>query len=254
LNDNVAATGWSWAASAFDFDNDGDDDLYIANGHMSGESVRDYDSYYWTHDVYFGDSEERPEIARYLSDEFRPESMRGLTQGKISWNGFEHNKLLMNIEGKDFLDIGFLMNVGFEFDSRNIITADLDLDGRMDIVLVERSRSNTSRGSLPIDFLHILKNQLETKNHWIGVLLKSKLPGVSPIGAKVTIHGSFGTRVKYIVTGDGYCAQRPSAAHFGLADIENIDKIEVHWLNGKVSRIQKPQVDRYYTLQLNSQN
>jgi len=254
LNDNVAQTGWTWAASAFDFDNDGDDDLYVSNGHLSGESAKDFDSYYWTHDVYYGDSQERPEIAQYLNDEFRPKSMRGLNTGKISWNGFEHNKLLMNLEGKDFIDIGFLMDVGFEFDSRNIVTADLDLDGRMDLLVVESTQSNTSRGQLPIDYLHILKNQLRTNNHWIGVLLKSNIPGVSPIGAKVIIHGSFGTRERYIVTGDTYYAQHPSSAHFGLGDIDKIEKIEVLWINGKVSRIPNPQVDRYYTLKLNTQN
>jgi len=251
LNDNVAGTGWSWSASAFDFDNDGDDDLYFSNGHLSGKSAKDYDSYYWIHDVYHGDSQESPKYSQYLSDDFRPRSMRGLWTGEISWNGFEHNKLLMNLKGKDFLEIGFLMDVGFEFDSRNTVAADLDLDGRMDLVVVERSRYNSSHGPLPVDYLHILRNQLRTKNHWIGVLLKSNNPDVSTIGAKVKIHGSFGTRERYIVTGDGFYSQQPPTAHFGLGDIEKIGKIEVEWINGKVSRIANPQVDRYYTLQFN---
>ena len=52
FNDQVARTGWSWGCSSFDFDNDGDRDIYIANGHRSGESRQDYCTKFWRHDIY----------------------------------------------------------------------------------------------------------------------------------------------------------------------------------------------------------
>ena len=42
ISDDVARTGWSWGTSSGDFDNDGDMDLYVANGHLSGNSALDY--------------------------------------------------------------------------------------------------------------------------------------------------------------------------------------------------------------------
>jgi len=250
LNNSVAQSGWSWGCSAFDFDNDDDDDLYVANGHLSGESAKDYCTQFWTHDLYTGDSQERPVIAQFLSDEFRPVQLRGLDKGQISWNGFEHNKLFMNQYGEDFLEIGFLMNVGFEFDSRGVVTADLDLDGKKDILVIENKRLLGEQGPLSNESLHILENQLETDNHWIGVLLESKKGRVSPIGSKITIKGSFGKRKKCIVTGDSYYAQHPSTAHFGLGTIKEVGSIEVEWPNGQLSHIENPEVNRYHTVGL----
>src|SRR5262249_7410211 len=40
---SIARSGWSWGGSAFDWDNDGFPDVYIANGHESKQSVRDYE-------------------------------------------------------------------------------------------------------------------------------------------------------------------------------------------------------------------
>lgn len=42
LNDGCARAGWAWGAAAIDVDLDGDDELYVANGNLSGESGMDY--------------------------------------------------------------------------------------------------------------------------------------------------------------------------------------------------------------------
>src|SRR5207244_3419102 len=54
FNNQIARSGWSWGVAAFDFDNDGDLDLYIANGHESKATVKDYDRQFWRSDVYLG--------------------------------------------------------------------------------------------------------------------------------------------------------------------------------------------------------
>src|SRR2546426_1121559 len=51
LSDSIARSGWSWGCSAFDFDNDGFLDVYVANGHETKSSVRDYEAEYWLHDL-----------------------------------------------------------------------------------------------------------------------------------------------------------------------------------------------------------
>lgn len=146
LGDSIARAGWAWGCSAFDFDNDGDDDLYVANGHISGKSSRDYCTRYWCHDVYTGTSREDPTVARLLTDDFRPTGLRGLNDGLISWNGYEHNRLYMNLDGKDFLGVGFPMGVAYEFDSRCVVTPDLDADGRPDLLLVKQDWVERRKG------------------------------------------------------------------------------------------------------------
>ncbi len=53
-------SGWSWGCTAADFDNDGFLDVYVANGHETKESVRDYEAEYWLHDLYVGTSSDDP--------------------------------------------------------------------------------------------------------------------------------------------------------------------------------------------------
>jgi hypothetical protein len=252
MNARVARAGWSWGCSAFDFDNDGDDDLYVANGHMSGQSARDYCTRYWCHDVYAGTSKPDPEMARLLSDMFRPREYRGLNEGKISWNGFEHNKLYMNLAGKDFIEVGFPMDVAFEIDSRCVVTPDIDADGRPDLLVVGNRWIQKENRVVAKQELYVLRNRLETGHHWIGVRLRSRTNGVSPIGAKVVIHTTQGARERRIVTGDSFYSQRPAVAHFGLGSASEVREIVVHWPGGKVQRIANPAVDRYHEAVLNA--
>ena len=42
---------------------------------------------------------------------------------------------LWNQRGRAFCEVGYLFGVGLESDSRNVVTDDLDGDGRMDLVL-----------------------------------------------------------------------------------------------------------------------
>ena len=84
FNDQVARTGWSWGTSTFDFDNDGDKDIYVANGHYSGDSTADYCTTFWRHDIY---EQGGASIARDML--FQVEST-DLREKKISWNGYEH--------------------------------------------------------------------------------------------------------------------------------------------------------------------
>ena len=124
FNDQLARTGWSWGCTAVDFDNDGDRDLYIANGNISRKTAKDYCTQFWRHDIYT-----RPEGTKDLA--MSQLLVNGHEQlHEISWNGFEHNALLMNQGGKSFVNIGWLMGVSHEFDSRGVVSEDLDGDGR----------------------------------------------------------------------------------------------------------------------------
>jgi len=124
FNDQVARTGWSWGCTAFDFDNDADKDIYVANGHQSGKSAQDYCTTFWCHDIYTGDSQNDSSVEQLFST-----SMAKLINREISWNGFEHNALLINRKEKGFFEAGFLMGIAFEGDGRVVLSDDFNNDG-----------------------------------------------------------------------------------------------------------------------------
>ena len=237
FNDQVARTGWSWGASGFDFDNDGDKDIYVANGHRSGESCQDYCTTYWRHDIYLkpkGFDEDIQELLGITQD--------SLNSGQISWNGYEHNKLFMNRDGKEFVDVAWLLGVAFEEDCRAVVTDDLDGDGRVDLLVTEYK----TRGDWDSFRLKVLKNNLVSDNHWIGVRLHDSAEGGSAIGASVTVKAGERPLVGRIVTGDSFTAQHASVMHFGLGDFERVEALTVQWADGRSVTLDAPAIDRYH--------
>jgi len=236
FGDVVARTGWSWGTRAFDFDNDGDEDIYVANGHISGRSSRDYCTTFWRHDIYESTPQPDPALAAF----FRQTVDRRLYH-EISWNGYEHNVLFLNRNGKSFVNIAYLMGVAFEFDSRGVLADDLDGDGRLDLLV---SQKHYGHG----ETLHLFRNVMRTGNRWIGVRLREEGGGLSPLGAKVTVETDRRGKSKHIVTGDSFSAQHAPTVHFGLGRRENVLALEVTWLNGPTRRVESPAPNRYHAI------
>lgn len=231
--DQVARTGWSWGTTSLDFDNDGDRDLFVGNGHISGESARDYCSIFWRHDIYTGSSRPDPVLNKLFLD-VQLDFERG--EGG-AWNGFEHNCLLVK-EGDRYVNLGYLMGVAGEFDTRGVVSNDIDSDGLMDLLVVASPRGHPS-------VLHVYRNNLSSPNHWIGIRLADEA-GNSPLGAKITIVTESGNRVAHIVAGDSFTSQHAAVAHFGLGSLDAVRRIEIRWQNGATRRLENPSIDRYH--------
>ncbi len=236
FNDQVARTGWSWGSTSFDFDNDGDRDIFVANGHKSQITAKDYCTEFWCHDIYTGSSTEDQELGEF----FKLSSALNFRKKGISWNGFEHNKLLMNQDGKGFLGVGFLAGVASEFDSRNVISDDFNGDGRVDLVVLYRAPIKRTPS------VHILQNRNTSDANWIGVRLDgASRPG---LGARVTVKTTGRNHVAAIVSGDSYVSQHASVAHFGLGSSTQVQEIEINWPDGAVVRIPGPEINRYHRI------
>jgi hypothetical protein len=232
--EQVARTGWTWGTTAFDFDNDGDPDIFAANGHESGESTKDYCSNFWSHDIYAGVSEPDPELARLFG-----EVGQGVVSGSESWDGYQKNHLLMNRQGKGFANVAFLLGVADEFDSRSAVSADLDLDGRVDFLVTENLPDGGEK-------LHIYWNRFETENNWIGVQLQEQGNGLSPVGASVVVRAPERSHVGRVVTGETLMGQHSTTLHFGLDASTRVESIEVNWIDGTKRVVRDPELNRYH--------
>lgn len=240
FNDTCARTGWSWGSTTLDFDRDGDQDIYIVNGQTSGKTTKDYCTRFWCHDIYYKEGERPDKAIQELFSNMQP-----LFSGNaISWNGYEHNALLMNLDGKGFVNVGFLMDCSFEFDSRTTVSGDIDGDGRVDL-LVEHSDRRTDQRNL-----YFVRNQWEDTNHWIGVKLESKANAkASPLGAKVVVSLADGRNLtQHYVTGHSVWAQHLNWLHFGIGDETSVERVEVHWPGGSKTESVKPAIDQYHAM------
>lgn len=234
FKDNVARTGWSWGCSAMDFDNDSFADLFVCNGLQSGESARDFCTEFWRRDVYLSSPKPNAKL-----DQFYSSALQDLHKGRISWNGFEHKNLLLNLGGKDFVNVAYVMGCAYEYDSRSMAGADYDLDGRVDLIF-------TQAGGMTNEGIHIVKNSFDSKNNWIGVQLREEGSGTSPLGATVTVITANKKQSSHVVAGDSYMTQHPLTKHFGLGKETAVEAIEVKWISGKSKRIEKPEIGKYH--------
>jgi len=236
LSESIARSGWSWGTSAFDFENDGFPDVYIANGHETKESVRDYEPEVWRHDVYVGSSSDDLVAMAYFGGKMARTRGRG-----FSYGGYEKNRLYLNQRGTNFLEAGHLLGVALEPDSRNVVTDDLDGDGRVDLLVTTFEAWPEPRQSL-----RIYRNRVPAAGNWIGVRLRESGGGTSPIGATVTLRSASGAVSRQMVTGDSYRSQHANTVHFGLGREDRVDSVEIRWPGGREVRLPGPAINRHH--------
>ncbi|MGB0580468.1 MAG: CRTAC1 family protein, partial [Limisphaerales bacterium] len=235
FKDKVARSGWSWGTTHFDFGNDGNLDLYIANGHRSGKTCKDYCTRFWTHDVYVDKAVPVSKMINVFQSELEDWS-------ETSWNGYEKNHFFINSDKHGFFNGGYPLNVGFEYDSRSVVAEDFDGDGRVDLLLTQDIMAGSELK------LHLYRNVWDDNGNWIGVRLRS--------GAKLS---ESGTRVvavtdkrefhDVVVTGDSLACQHSASRHFGLGKIAAVKAIEITWPGGRKTVMEKPAINQWHTVE-----
>lgn len=240
FRDQVARTGWTWGTTTLDFDNDGDPDIFAGNGHSSGKSTKDHCTHFWCHDIYESTSTPNPEFLNIFKDVHK-----GYLDRSESWDGYQKNVLLMNVGGKRFVNVAFLLGVGQQYDARAAISDDIDGDGRMDLLVVE---DNWHDGQI----LHVYRNNTSATGNWLGIRLREEPGAPSPVGAKIIVKTESGNKVAHIMTGETIHGQHAPTVHFGLGALKNVLAIEVVWANGKRRRtIDKPAINQYHAVSAN---
>jgi enediyne biosynthesis protein E4 len=191
-----------WGTSFIDFDNDAWLDLIVANGHVYPV----VDQNQW------GTSYAQQALL-----------FRNLKNGKFERVGAAPGSALASA-----------------LSARGLAIADLDNDGRQDIVM-------NNADSKP----SVIKNVTSGGGHWLALRLVGDVSKKSPrdaTGAVIYVTTGKIRQRQDVISGGGYASQNDTTVHFGLGTATTIDKLEIKWPDGSLEALSVPGVDRTLTV------
>ncbi len=212
---------WAWCSDAWDFDHDGYDDLYIANGYISGADVRDLGSFFWRQVV----GKSPPISIPSVNYEHGWNAINELIRSDVSWSGYERNVLYANHHNGTFSEISGAIGLDFPDDSRSFVLADLDHDGRLELILKNRNAPQ----------LRVLHSVAKDIGHSLVFRLRGTKSNRDAIGAAVTVEAKGYRQTKYVHAGSGFLAQHTKELFFGLGQAERSEgkvQASIRWPSG----------------------
>ena len=214
---------WSWSSDAWDFDHDGFADLYITNGMVSGPSPEDLNSFFWRQVV--ANSPNQPKASPEYEQAWN--AINELLRSDDTWSGYERNIFYVNNRDGTFSDVSGVAGLDFLEDSRSFALADIDHDGRLEIILKNRNAPQ----------LRILKNVIEDLPPSISFRLRGNKSNRDAIGAVITIETGQGRQTRSLKAGSGFLSQHSKEIHFGLGDNHNAIRATIRWPSGLVQEV-----------------
>jgi hypothetical protein len=145
------------------------------------------------------------------------------------------NFVLMNKGDGKFIDVTGQSGDGLTVieSSRGAGFDDLDNDGDVDAVILNSHAPPT-----------ILRNDSVTKNHWLQIELQGSTANRDAIGARIRVSCGDLVQVSEVLGGRGYQSQFGLLQCFGLAEHEQVERIEVRWPGGQWENFAGTVVDR----------
>jgi tetratricopeptide (TPR) repeat protein len=218
-----SATGmgrWAWCSDSWDFDHDGHADLYVANGMITGpaQARDDLNSFFWRQVVANSPAEPR---SNYNYDQAW-NAVNELIRADGTWSGFERNVFYANNGDGTFSDVSGAVDLDFIEDCRSFALADIDNDGRLEVVLKTRNSPQ----------LRVLKNVIKDLSSAIAFRLTGKKSNRDAIGARVVIDTGVMQITRTLQAGSGFLAQHSKELHFGLGQTKQTVSATIQWPTG----------------------
>ena len=205
----LSSSDWTWSIKINDFDSDGFLDVFLTNG-----------------------------VPREMnhSDKVITQEM---TAGKHMWEFFkdgemrkEQNLAYRNRGDLEFEDVSKDWGLDHLGASYGAVTADFDLDGDLDLAVMNLEEN-----------IAIYRNDGPQGSH-VSVKLKGKTSNRYGIGATVTLESGDRSWIRQLMPGAGYHSYDEPILHFGLGDVEKIDRMTVTWPGGATQTLRDVAINK----------
>ena len=216
---------WAWCSDFFDFDHDGHEDLYVTNGYVTAQQDAsdpskpiDLGSFFWRQVVARSPDDATPSLAY----ERGWNALNELIRSGHSWSGHERNVLLASNGNGSFCEVSGALGLDLLEDGRSFALADLDGDGRLEVVVKNRNGPQ----------LRIMRNALEDIGDSIAFCLRGTKSNRDAIGASITLKTGELSQRKFLQAGSGFLAQHSKVLFFGVGKATGPVQASIHWPSG----------------------
>ncbi|WP_189564294.1 VCBS repeat-containing protein [Persicitalea jodogahamensis] len=217
---DVAETDWSWTPLLADFDHDGYRDLIVTNGFPRDVTDRDFAQF-------------RAESGTVASKDYMLDQIPTV---KIK------NYAFRNRGDLTFENVTETWGIGVPSFSNGAAYADLDLDGDLDMIV------NNIDDSAFVYRNNLMETRPE-KNHYLRIAFQGGEHNLNGLGARVEIFYNDSLRQMYEHSPyRGYLSSVEPMAHFGLGDVQTVDRVVVVWPNGKQQTLKSVKADQVLTV------
>jgi tetratricopeptide (TPR) repeat protein len=226
----VEAGRWSWSSDFWDFDHDGYSDLYVSNGYLSGVDRNDLASFFWRQVV----AKSSDDSTGALAYERGWNAINELVRSDHTWHGYARNVMFANNRDGSFSEVSGPLGLDFIEDSRTFALADLDHDGRLEVILKNRNAPQ----------LRILHNSMSEIGNSIAFRLRGHQSNRDAIGSAITVEVGALRQTKYLQAGSGFLAQHTKEIFFGLGKAAGSVRASIRWPNGLLQHFDALPVNR----------
>lgn len=214
--------GWAWGSAFADFNLDGNQDMYIANGMITGKSTQEY-SYLLT-------------LNNALPDLVRNSTVGWPSIGDRSLSGRQVDCLLLNT-GKGFKNVARQVGIRDHWDGRGVSLIDIDNNGALDVLVTAQEGSP-----------HLFYNTINPGQHWVGFKLVGRKSNRDGVGARIEVRQKDRSFFRWDTGGRlGAMASSDPRLHFGLPESEKVS-VEVQWPSGIKQQFSNVDPGRYHTI------
>ena len=169
--------------------------------------------------------------------EFWVENPWEIVKSGFNLSAYERNRTWMNIGGSNFLDVSFLTGTDSDGDGRCVVAGNFSNNGRQDLIVRQAGGGS----------LLMFENNFPQR-HWLEVSLRGRQSNRLGVGARLTATANGRKIVREMFPINSYRSQMPNRAHFGLADANRVESLEIRWPSGKTQIIKDLKADAHVVI------
>jgi hypothetical protein len=199
--------------------------VFTDNSYTAGISVASGQFVGWSSSFFDFDNDADPDLFK--------------TNGELKHLYGQEDQIFENLADGNFNDVSVDLGPYFQEEhvGRGACLGDYDNDGDIDIFIVNLNAE-----------AKFLRNNRGNENNWILLDLVGTRSNRDGVGASIKLISGEEVQISQKKSTSGYLSQGDPRVHFGLADSEALDRIEVLWPSGELQVLENVKANQILTI------